>query len=281
VVLAGVALRHRAVRAARRLVAADRAAYDALWAGVVAAPGAKDALAALCHHSALLMANSDRGLAGPRQLIHRPLPAAAAAAAPWWKLPGGSGAGEKGAGMDLPVRCLDQLFAQAAVVAPLLMERVQQWALESGGGFPVLRGMRGGAWVRWAEARDDAAVRRMVRWGQCKSASRAVEKTVRSYDQVLTRTGARRTPCRRKIAVLAEGSTPAGVACGAVLRSGAPDAGESASLPCEQRRCRSRIAGLGNLTLLPSEGRVSWQPESSGSTGPRPCDSAKGACLAS
>ena len=182
-VIIGVVLRRRALVSARRLVAEDNKTYDAMWARLTAAPGATDALAKVCSEVKRL-ASAGRPEPGRlgyvHQLARRAQSSATAAAAPWWALP----CSEHLPHVALPVRCLDQLVATAGVAAPLLVERVQRWALASGGGFPLRRQMRGCVWIRWADAQDDPVVSRLVKWAQCKSAARAVEKTVRSYDQV-------------------------------------------------------------------------------------------------
>ncbi len=182
-----MALRRRAVAAARRLVADDRAAYDALWASIAATPGAPESLDSIRQAAGRLEASCRCWPGGPRQ--HDPsqrLPSSAAALE-WWELACGGG-GETGGGAaggrGGPTQCLDQLYAQAVAAGPLLLGRARAWALASGGGFPLLREMRGWAWVRWVEACDDPALLRLIRWGQCKSAARAIEKTVRSYNQV-------------------------------------------------------------------------------------------------
>ncbi len=89
-----------------------------------------------------------------------------------------------GMGPCEPTLCLDQLYAQAVAAAPLLLERVRAWALVSEGGFPLLRAMPGCVRLRWREVHNNPALLCQIRWGQCKSAARAIEKIVRSYNQV-------------------------------------------------------------------------------------------------
>jgi hypothetical protein len=183
-VAVGLALRRRAVATARRLVADDRAAYDVLWASITAQPRAAEALESIRQAAARLEANCLRWPGGPRQHDPDQRRPSLAAALQWWELPCCEGGHMGGVGPGGPTRCLDQLYAQAVAAGPLLLGRVRAWALASGGGFPLLRELQGCAWMRWEEARDDPALFRLIRWGKCKSAARAVEKTVRSYNQV-------------------------------------------------------------------------------------------------
>ncbi len=184
IVAAGVILRRRAVAAARRLVADDQAAYDSLWASIAAAPGAADALESISLAVARLEASCRSWPGGPRQHNSGMCWSSSAAALQWWELACGGGDDEDCGVPGGPTRCLDQLFAQAVAAGPLLLGRVRAWAMASGGGFPLRQEILGSVWVRWAEARDDPALLRLIRWGQCKSAARAIEKTVRSYNQV-------------------------------------------------------------------------------------------------
>ncbi len=186
-VAAGVALRNRAVAAARRLVADDRAEYEALWAQITAAPGAVNALESI-HVAAArlehLEASCSRRTGCPRQhdsCQRRPV---SSPTTQWWELACCEGSDVDGVGMGEPTRCLDQLYAQAVAAAPLLLERVRTWALLSEGGFPLVLAMPGCVWVRWRDVHDNPALFCQIRWGQCKSTARAIEKIVRSYNQV-------------------------------------------------------------------------------------------------
>ena len=160
-------------------------AYDTMWARLIAVPGAADALSAICHEvGKLAAANSRREKCMLRQLVWSTPPSASVTKAPWWEVPFWERRHPEVGGFAVPVRCLDQLFAAAVVAVPLLIGRVQQWALDSRGGFPLRKKMLGSVWLQWADAYNDAMLRRLIRWGPCKSAARAVEKTVRSYNQV-------------------------------------------------------------------------------------------------
>jgi hypothetical protein len=197
IVVAGVALRHRALAAARRLVADDRAAYDALWSRITAAPGAVVALENLNLAAMRLNLASSYmearttcwrrpGSPGPQQLDLHQLRPSDVTALHWWELAGSriDPSHVRDLGPGGPTRCLDQLYAQAVAAGPLLLGRVRMWALLSAGGFPLRRPTRDNVWIRWREAREDPELLNQIGWGQCKSASRAIEKIVRSYNQV-------------------------------------------------------------------------------------------------
>ena len=62
----------------------------------------------------------------------------------------------------------------------------QEWALVSGGCF-LLGGRRPdepARYVRFEDVKGDREAVRRIRWAQIKSADRAIEKIVRSYEQV-------------------------------------------------------------------------------------------------
>jgi hypothetical protein len=98
--------------------------------------------------------------------------------------------GEEGLDLeDAPVRCLGQLFTQAACLNPILVDKVAAWAAASGG--CLLRGGGQGAAARFVAAAElgDGCP---VQWAKVKSTGRAIEKTVRSYHGV---SQARQPPC--------------------------------------------------------------------------------------
>ena len=110
------------------------------------------------------------------------------------------------AAIDLSTRVqsLDQLFAQAAGLHPVLQEKVQQWALESKGYFRVaqqegaVQASQPGTWVPtattssstgetatfvlWEDAVRDSTLRGSIKWGKLKGIPRSIEKLLRSYD---------------------------------------------------------------------------------------------------
>eukprot|EP00961_Rhodomonas_salina_P081376 1094053-Rhodomonas_salina.1 len=83
-----------------------------------------------------------------------------------------------------PVESLDQLYAQAEVLQPLLKKKVQRWAAQSEGGFPLRQ--PAGKVAEWQflvdrHGSEDKAAQH-VKWAAVKDLSRAKEKLVRSYE---------------------------------------------------------------------------------------------------
>jgi len=85
------------------------------------------------------------------------------------------------------VMSLDQLFAQATGLDPILRTKVQQWALASKGYFrgPDLEGKP--SFVLWQDAVASPEMQRSIRWGKLKSVRRSVEKLLRSYTEDVSR----------------------------------------------------------------------------------------------
>ena len=73
----------------------------------------------------------------------------------------------------------DQLFVQAGCLHPLLLSKVQAWAMSAEGSFPVMFG-RCASYPAFSEVREDSN----VKYGKLKSAERMVEKLVRAYSMV-------------------------------------------------------------------------------------------------
>jgi len=97
-----------------------------------------------------------------------------------------------------PVKHLDQLFAQARALDPVLKDKVQELALRSAGMFPLERRLKHFAvakskqasvqgqhelpeFVLWSDALRDPILSRRIKWGGVKNPSRAIEKALRSY----------------------------------------------------------------------------------------------------
>jgi hypothetical protein len=215
-------LRARAKRAARRLVRADQACYDAIWATVSSNPAERAALAnldlevcaaasalpdlPLCQLSGNFGARSQRpsragGSAisrGKRGMIDQQ-----SSRSRWGRslaflgsavtLPAGSAATRR-------LDSLDQLYAQAELLHPILLDKVRTWAALSRGHFPVhsatASGDGGGEGVLQrfvvlsppdgdGGAEGGASVESLrIKWCKIKTVERAVEKVVRSYGQV-------------------------------------------------------------------------------------------------
>jgi len=79
----------------------------------------------------------------------------------------------------LPVESLDQLYVQAAGLHPLLLLKVQEWALASEGRFR----MEGTAetFMLWHEVKDDVELSKKVKFPALKHTNRATEKVARMY----------------------------------------------------------------------------------------------------
>ena len=80
---------------------------------------------------------------------------------------------------------LDQLFVQAACLEPILLLKVREWALSSGGCFPCRLSPVCVTYVRWPG--EGAEAPGEFKWCALKSAQRAIEKVIRSYGQDASR----------------------------------------------------------------------------------------------
>jgi hypothetical protein len=191
---------------ARRLVARDKARYDAMWAAVSADPVNRVWLVALQAEVARIQAMLPAG--PPRQFNRRQqqrsAPVSHSTSQVQWlttSMPNRKlrttvssfsaafvlnrtsiGRVRRQEGLD----SLDQLYVQATCLHPVLLERVQAWAAASGGLFSAAASLagRGGplAFVRWADVQDGEGVE--IKWCCVKGVQRAVERVVRSYRQV-------------------------------------------------------------------------------------------------
>jgi len=92
----------------------------------------------------------------------------------------------------VPVESLEQLFAQASGMMPLLKDKVISWASKSNGMVAVLEELRqriaeGNTYVKWGDLvekfnGDTDLAGECVKWGKLKSTQRSIEKLVRSYE---------------------------------------------------------------------------------------------------
>jgi hypothetical protein len=84
------------------------------------------------------------------------------------------------------VNCLDQLYFQAAVVAPMFMAKVQQWASVSAGSIPAKpraalspgEGVDARALVRWGEAADQER----LDWAPLLDPEQATHDAIQKFD---------------------------------------------------------------------------------------------------
>ena len=186
-----IAWRRFAIRRARLLLADDLHRYAAAWAAVAAADaggllelraavqavacpqgGARASARQLCcgPHSDLSQAPGPPADPGrPRGLLAmlRMVPPKACC---WMVVE------SPGEVQDRPIDSLDQLFAQAALLHPIVIARVRAWAAATGG--QIRCGHGGREWARVGEAVGEE------RWARVKSVARATEKCVRCYGQV-------------------------------------------------------------------------------------------------
>ena len=89
------------------------------------------------------------------------------------------------------VNCLDQLYFQAAVVAPMFIAKVQQWASVSAGSIPANpraalslgEGVDARALVRWGEAADQAC----LHWASLLDREQATHDAIQKFDGDVSR----------------------------------------------------------------------------------------------
>jgi len=89
-----------------------------------------------------------------------------------------------------PASSLDQLFYQTVALQPILLRKVQDWALASDGSFPVVgKETNPGRpeFVKWSHIKQDPSLARAVKWASVKTEERAIEKLARSYDGDVSR----------------------------------------------------------------------------------------------
>jgi hypothetical protein len=94
------------------------------------------------------------------------------------------------------VKCLGQIYTQAIVANVLMVRKVQQWALKTNGFFRLHDTMdrspsQGGGndpqvvrgkFIKWADAKDDPAKVDMIKWPPLKRHRRIIEKLMRVYN---------------------------------------------------------------------------------------------------
>jgi len=80
-----------------------------------------------------------------------------------------------------PVKSLDQLFTQAVGMDSKLRAKVQQWAFESEGMFPVQTADGRTVLMQWEHICQEEQMLAAVKWGKIKKGRRAIEKLLRSH----------------------------------------------------------------------------------------------------
>jgi hypothetical protein len=189
--LAATTSRLAALWRARRLVAGDRAKYDAVWAGLMRQADAMLWVPALEAEVARIAERLPA--AAPRQVsIERIVPSGVCSD----RFPSMTRLLQRyrvhpllhanvnePAMSGTPVTSLDQLYCQASCLDPVLRSKVRAWARRTGGGFMAMQSFSTPTvYVKLAGATADAGA--MIKWGEVKSVQRAIEKMYRSYGQV-------------------------------------------------------------------------------------------------
>ena len=171
-VLSSVAFifRKRALARARRLVLCDCLRYDKIWNFIRKNPTTERSILKIRDEVRILLSTKEYGKV-PRQF---------SVATPQ------TNAGQytlKSIFRNEAIRSLDQLFVQAWCLNPILLAKVQSWALKSKGCFQCsdVEGNRQ-SFVRYIDLLRHPD--RKIRWAKVKSVHRAIEKLVRAYGQV-------------------------------------------------------------------------------------------------
>jgi len=86
----------------------------------------------------------------------------------------------------IPITSVDQLYAQASALQPILRSKVQGWADVSQGSFLATKHDREDEpddkiFIGWHQAKGDPKLRDSVEWAQMKKPLRAVEKAIQTY----------------------------------------------------------------------------------------------------
>jgi len=94
-------------------------------------------------------------------------------------------------GPELYVRSLDQLYAQAQGLLPLLREKVQGYAAHSNGMFEKRKighvshqGPRTTEFIRWTDALKEPELQAQIKWPGVKKIERSIEKITRVYGDI-------------------------------------------------------------------------------------------------
>mmetsp|Transcript_58167 Transcript_58167/g.152916 ORF Transcript_58167/g.152916 Transcript_58167/m.152916 type:complete len:1521 (-) Transcript_58167:439-5001(-) len=87
---------------------------------------------------------------------------------------------------------LEQLYCQAHILHPILLDKVKSWAFEARGMLPVHKPGDGGeapllTYMRWSDICENEELVRSVVWPKIKSTERSLEKILRSYQKDATR----------------------------------------------------------------------------------------------
>jgi hypothetical protein len=181
---AAIVFRKRASARAYALVMADRVEYDAVWVGLksdtvvqAALHFVKDTASKMIDRSGkqarqqAIQGAANHQINSAQNQFATLLPASVSR---WLNRVDSSNT----------VQSLDQLYVQAWCLYPVLRVKVQKWALKSNGCFPV-NALNGDlTFIPFAQMEHDESLG-AIRWPHVKSTSRAIEKLVRAYNQVV------------------------------------------------------------------------------------------------
>ena len=203
---------HRILQKARSLILRDKKVYDRLWQDIVQDPTAQADLQTLKmnakRHYDDEFGTAEMASPDPRQynpyLLERQKSIQRAQAlqrrSSWYDAFGQIHPGEgirrlsraatalglsitlhRNEEINARISSLDQLFAQAYCLHPLLISKVKIWARESGGCVKISDGHTH-KYVRYSEL--ESQQHQHIVWCKSKSLQRAIEKVVRAYGQV-------------------------------------------------------------------------------------------------
>ncbi len=194
-----VLFRQRSLHRAKRLMTIDQARYDNIWRSLLELPSAQINLAALAAQVESIVSMRPGSVAQQLNRLcteHRSsiryaqLQSARASFSlkrksarrrrSYLGMTGVPGSIDP----NSPVDSLDQLYVQAMCLNPMLISKIQDWAVISQGLLPSK--LHGGhvSFVKYADGRDGPYSH--IKWCKIKSVDRAIEKALRVYGQVCT-----------------------------------------------------------------------------------------------
>ena len=187
-------LRHSVLTRARKLVLKDQEQYDKIWAALIANTESVAALNNLKELAEFVAVQSKGLLARHYNVCFEPdwhrtintqffVPVSGSSQSTAW-----SQFEQFNTCCSLrtvPVDSLDQLYCQATILNPILLEKVQDVALRTEGMFPLKNATSPSpVFCKYAVALCEPNILARMSWGKVKTVDRAVEKVVRSYSQV-------------------------------------------------------------------------------------------------
>jgi len=160
-----------------RTMASDQKRYDTAWNEMIPINGSQDQLRSI----EIISQGLNRHRSEPRQ--------AESSGQLDWAFE--SRPQDKVTGIPLQsspeIQSLDQLYATACVVYPLLIKKVQKLAMRCHGHFPLQISQEGTSCIQWSTIKQDLKLRNHVRWANLKPVDRAIEKLARCYTGEVSR----------------------------------------------------------------------------------------------